>query len=60
MDILSILVGIAIGAAAALGIYIPLRKSMLKGKKEEILEKATGRSFDPACYTNYLEKKYGV
>ncbi|MBQ4285506.1 MAG: ribonuclease Y [Bacteroidales bacterium] len=40
MDILSILVGIAIGAAAALGIYIPLRKSMLKGKKEEILEKA--------------------
>ena len=27
---------------------------------EEILEKATGRSFDPACYTNYLEKKYGV
>ena len=40
MDILSILVGIAIGAASALGIYIPLRKSMLKGKKEEILEKA--------------------
>ncbi|MBO4888469.1 MAG: carboxypeptidase M32 [Firmicutes bacterium] len=26
---------------------------------EEILYQATGRPFDPACYCDYLEKKYG-
>ena len=40
MDIISILIGVVAGAALALGIYIPVRRSVLKGKRDEILEKA--------------------
>ena len=34
------IIGLAIGAAAALSIYILVRKSALKGKKDEILAQA--------------------
>ncbi len=40
MDILSIIIGFVVGAAVALAAYILTRRSILKGKKEEILEKA--------------------
>ena len=40
MDILSLLIGFLAGAAIALGVYILVRRSILKGKREEILEKA--------------------
>ncbi|MBR1872609.1 MAG: ribonuclease Y [Bacteroidales bacterium] len=40
MTFVYLIIGIVVGAALALGIYIPVRKSMLKGRKEEILEKA--------------------
>ena len=40
MDIVSIIIGFVAGAAVALAAYILIRRSILKGKKEEILEKA--------------------
>ena len=40
MDIVSIIIGFVAGAVIALAVYILLRKSMLKGKRDEILEKA--------------------
>ncbi|MBR3990001.1 MAG: DUF3552 domain-containing protein, partial [Bacteroidales bacterium] len=40
MDIVSIIIGFVAGAVVALAVYILLRKSMLKGKRDEILEKA--------------------
>ena len=40
MDIVSIIIGFVAGAVIALAAYILLRKSMLKGKRDEILEKA--------------------
>ena len=45
--IIALLVGLVLGAGVALGIYIPVRKGMLKGRKEAILEQAEqeGESF---------------
>ncbi|MBO7397110.1 MAG: DUF3552 domain-containing protein, partial [Bacteroidales bacterium] len=40
MDILSLIIGIAAGAAAALAVYIPVRRAIMKGRRDEILEKA--------------------
>ena len=40
MNFISLLVGVVIGAALALAIYIFVRKSMLKGRKEEIIAEA--------------------
>ena len=40
MDIVSILIGFIAGAVIALAAYILFRRSVLKGKREEILEKA--------------------
>ena len=40
MDLLSIIIGLLAGAGIAMGIYIPVRNSILKGKRDEILEKA--------------------
>ena len=40
MDIVSIIIGFVAGAAVALAAYILIRRSILKGKKDEILEKA--------------------
>ena len=40
MNIVSITIGFVAGAVVALAVYILLRKSMLKGKRDEILEKA--------------------
>ena len=40
MNIVSLLVGFVAGAVLALAAYILIRRSILKGKKEEILEKA--------------------
>ena len=40
MDIVSIIIGFVAGAVIALAVYILLRKSILKGKANEILEKA--------------------
>ena len=38
--VIFLLIGVVIGAAAALAVHITLRKRMLRGRKEEILEKA--------------------
>ena len=40
MDIISLVIGFVLGAAIALGAYILIRRSVLKGKRDEILEKA--------------------
>ena len=40
MNIVSILIGLVIGAILALTVYILIRRSILRGKREEILEKA--------------------
>jgi len=40
MDIVSLIIGFAAGAVLALVLYIAIRRAVLKGKKEEILEKA--------------------
>ena len=40
MDIVALLIGFIVGAALALTAYILIRKSILKGKRDEILEKA--------------------
>ena len=40
MNIVSLLIGIIVGAVLALAAYILIRKSILKGKRDEILEKA--------------------
>ena len=40
MNIVSLLIGFIVGAALALAAYILIRKSILKGKRDEILEKA--------------------
>ena len=40
IDILSLIIGIAVGAILALTVYILIRRSMLKGRKEEIIEMA--------------------
>ena len=40
MNIVSIIIGFVAGAIIALAVYILLRKSMLQGKRDEILEKA--------------------
>ena len=40
MNIISLVIGFVLGAAIALGAYILIRRSVLKGKREEILEKA--------------------
>ena len=40
MDIISLIIGFVAGAVLALGLYIAIRRAILKGKKEEILEKA--------------------
>ena len=40
MDTLSLIIGFVAGAVLALVLYIAIRRSILKGKKEEILEKA--------------------
>ena len=37
MNIASILIGFIVGAALALAAYILVRKSILKGKRDEIL-----------------------
>ena len=40
MDIVSLIIGFVAGAVLALGLYIAVRRAILKGKKDEILEKA--------------------
>ena len=40
MDIISLLIGIVAGAVLALTIYILVRRSILKGRKDEIIKKA--------------------
>ena len=40
MDIISIVIGFVLGAVIALGAYILIRRSILKGKHDEIIEKA--------------------
>ena len=40
MNILSLVIGFVAGAVIALAVYILIRKSILKGKRDEILEKA--------------------
>jgi ribonuclease Y len=40
MDIISLIIGFVAGAVLAIGLYIAIRRAILKGKKEEILEKA--------------------
>ena len=40
MDILSLIIGFVVGAVIAIVLYIVIRKAILKGKKDEILEKA--------------------
>ena len=40
MNIISLIIGFVAGALLALGLYITIRRAVLKGKKEEILEKA--------------------
>ena len=40
MDILSLVIGFVAGAVLALGLYIAIRRAILKGKRDEILEKA--------------------
>ena len=40
MNIASILIGLVIGAILALTVYILIRRSILRGKRDEILEKA--------------------
>ena len=40
MDIIALIIGFVAGAVIALAIYILVRRSLLKGKREEILEKA--------------------
>ena len=40
MDILSLVIGFVAGAVLALGLYIAIRSAILKGKRDEILEKA--------------------
>ena len=40
MDIVALLIGFIVGAALSLTAYILIRKSILKGKRDEILEKA--------------------
>ena len=40
MNIVSLLIGFIVGAVLALAAYILIRKSILRGKRDEILEKA--------------------
>lgn len=40
MDTISLIIGFVAGAILALGLYIAIRRSVLKGKRDEILEKA--------------------
>ena len=40
MDIISLIIGFVAGAVLALGLYIAIRRAILKGKRDEILEKA--------------------
>ncbi len=40
MDLISLIIGFVAGAAIALAAYIVIRRSILKGKRDEILEKA--------------------
>ena len=40
MNITSLLIGLVAGAIIALAAYILIRRSILKGKRDEILEKA--------------------
>ena len=40
MNIIAIIIGFVAGAAVALALSILIRKSILKGKRDEILEKA--------------------
>ena len=40
MDIISIIIGFVAGAVLALAVYILVRRAILKGKRDEILEKA--------------------
>ena len=40
MQIVSLIIGFIVGAAVALAAYILVRKSILRGKRDEILEKA--------------------
>ena len=40
MDIISLLIGLIVGAVVALAAYILISRSVLKGKRSEILEKA--------------------
>ena len=40
MDLISLLIGLVAGAVIALAAYIVIRRSILKGKRDEIIEKA--------------------
>ena len=40
MDFISLLIGFVAGAVIALAAYIVIRRSILKGKRDEIIEKA--------------------
>ncbi len=40
MDLISLIIGFVVGAVIALAAYIVIRRSILKGKRDEIIEKA--------------------
>ena len=40
MILLYLLIGLVVGAGLGIGLYILIRRSILKGKRDEILEKA--------------------
>ncbi len=40
MDLLSLLIGVVIGAAVAIGVFLIVRRIVLKGRRDEIIEKA--------------------
>ena len=40
MIVLYLLIGLVVGAGLGIGLYILIRRSILKGKRDEILEKA--------------------
>ena len=40
MDLISLIIGFVAGAVIALAAYIVIRRSILKGKRDEIIEKA--------------------
>ena len=49
MDLISLLIGLVAGAVIALAAYIVIRRSILKGKRDEIIEKAEVEAEEPVA-----------